>query len=240
MVNISNQLVKQLTKIKTDSNEIRDFKNKIEIVATFLDIKPAFLDLYSENKLFPLRRLSSLFKLKYMITDPIPLYCTRKPEVNESFMRASLEVWNSGRPIWIFSDTKVKTKISECLQGKRNPGFLLGYPECCTNWHEKNRASELESVFQDVEKAIVADHHLLNGYRGGSEEEMYKHILSQWRMPMPNYAFETHRQYPFVPHWACPSCLEGKSKGTEKINSQYKKLAMQLDPEYVQTIENSD
>ncbi len=239
MIHISNQLVKQLRKIITDSDEIKDIKNKIEIVSTSLDIKPAFLDLNSENKLFPLRRLSSLFKLKYMITDPIPLYYTRKPDVKESFMRASLEVWNSRRPIWIFSDTKVEAIISECIQGKRNPGFLLGYPECCINWHEKIRASEIESVFQEVEKAIVADLHLLNGYHGGSEEEMYKHILSQWRIPFPNYASETHRLYPFVPHWACPSCLEGKSKGTEKINSQYKKVAMQLDPEYVHIIEDS-
>lgn len=61
---------------------------------------------------------------------------------------------------------------------------------------------------------------------------MYKFIISHWQNPFPPYALETYRRYPFVPHWACPSCLSGESKESEKLNSQYRELAMNLNPKF--------
>ena len=43
----------------------------------------------------------------------------------------------------------------------------------------------------------------------------------------------------FAPHQACPSCLSGKSKETEKLNDQYKDLAMNLNPKFAQETEHS-
>ena len=38
----------------------------------------------------------------------------------------------------------------------------------------------------------------------------------------------TYGRYPFVPHWACSTCLTGKEKGTEELNNKYKNLTLEI------------
>jgi hypothetical protein len=49
----------------------------------------------------------------------------------------------------------------------------------------------------------------------------------------------TYKTYPFVPHWTCSSCLDGKNMETEKLNLLYKKLAMGVSPKLAQTVVES-
>jgi len=234
---ISKKIKKQLNKIETDSFIKRDIKNKLEIFAVKYGIKPAFLGWAYD--ITPFKQIALLLKLKYKETEFVPPYMTRKPNVDNSFWKASLEVCCGGLALWVYLDDAIESMISECLSGKLNPGLFLGYPECCIRWHESIRATEIESSFHRIKEIISKDPNLLNKYNFTSEEEMYIQILFEWKMPMPHYALETHKRFPFVPHYACPSCLNGESKATEKINLRYKELATKLYPSFVEILEES-
>lgn len=230
---ISKRTLKKLLKLRTDSLPY-DLTNKLEILAVKSGIKPAFLNYGGKTHLF--RRAALLLDLYYKETSTPPVHFTRRPNVKSSFLKAATDVFCTHQPIWIYQDIQVESMISKCIAGELNEGHILGYPECCIRWHAGNRAPDTESCFRDIEEHIAKNPKYSYSIQGGTEEEMYTSILLRWRTPYPSYVSETSRSYPFVSHCACPSCLSGESKETERLNNQYKELAIKLDPRFAQEI----
>ena len=238
---LSRSLLKKYLRLKTDRGfRHLDAKNKLEILAVKFGLKPAFLGLAEARTNF--EHAAILLNLKYQLTNTPPPYFSRKPRVRESFLSAFVRIM-MGEVVWIYSDVQVKSRISASLAGRLNEGHVLGYPQCCIRWHEKKRVLQVESVFQDIESYISRNPlALMNAQRGGGEEEMYEALLCDPRgqgyhdnqdrvsAERSQHIERTYKRYPFVPHWACSSCLEGKNEETERLNRQYQELAMNVSP----------
>lgn len=121
----------------------------------------------------------------------------------------------------------------------------MGYPKCCIEWHKRNRVYVVEARFQDTEQYIMRNPLAFHDLQVETEEQMYSALLCR---PMHlerqeavfesinEHILETWSRYPFVPHWACSHCLNGKSTETERLNSQYKDVAIKLSPKFAQDI----
>lgn len=224
--------------------QMYDLKNKLEMFAVKTGIKSCFLFARnireSRKELVALKQVASILRLKQRITTSPPLYCSRKPKVNSNFLKAWYDQ-TSFEVLWAYQDPSVEVQIEKCLKGDLNEGYILGYPKCCINWHKENRTLEVESEFADIEIFMARYPLTLNHYQIKNEEDLYKQVLCM-TYPKEEYEkvweaidhqlMETYRRYPYVPHWACTACLEGKSKETEKLNNQYEKLLKQINPHF--------
>lgn len=180
-----------------------------------------------------------LLKLKHKVTANPPLYFSRTPKVNGSFLKAYYH--QDSETLWIYRDAAIEERIDESIKGKMNEGCVLGYPECCMKWHMEYRTREIESVFQDVENFMVRNPLVLGYCQIGTEEDIYQQVLGMnypkeeneqvWAV-INHQLLETYRHYPYVPHWACNACLTGESKETEKCNAKYEELMESVDPKF--------
>lgn len=230
--------LRKLLRSKTESNRYWDLKNKLEVLAVKCELKPAFLASTGPSVVF--QQLAALFDLYVKVTEGPPPHYMRKANVTDNFLKASMEVMSPKRSVmWLYSDIQVESLISRCINGELNEGSILGYPQCCIEWHARMRVPEMESCFRQIEERIRNDPQMLRSVQARTELEMYRFILRHWRSPPSNYMIETMRRYPFVPHYACPLCLSRNSKESEKFNNQYRKLAAGLSPEFAQEIEQS-
>jgi hypothetical protein len=221
-----------------------DLRNKLELFAVKTGLKSCFLvsrdACESKKELNAVKQIATLMKLKYITTINPPLYYSRKPKVKSSFLQAYYDQTQS-ETLWVYCDPLVKVKIDKCISGKLNEGYVLGYPECCIRWHEECRTLEVESEFHDLEGHIVRNPFLVAHCQIETEADIYKYILGTaypkeenekiWKI-INQHLIETYRVYPYVPHWACSACLEGKSKETEKLNAEYKNLSEKIDKNF--------
>jgi hypothetical protein len=237
---------KKIMKIRTSLIPLQmyDLKNKLEMFATKTGIKPCFLFSRSirQSRKEPasLKRVASILGLKQRITTTAPLYCSRKPRVNRNFLKAWYDR-TSFEVLWAYRDPSVEVQIDKCLKGDLNEGYVLGYPECCIDWHKEQRTLEVESEFADIENFMFRNPLALNYSQIKNEEELYNQVLCMtypreeyekvWAV-IDQHLMETYKRYPYVPHWACSACLEGKSKETEKLNNRYEKLSKEIDPQF--------
>lgn len=236
-LNIRKINLEKILGLSIEPCRLSDLKSKLEIFAVKSEIKLAFLELFPGDNIHRFKKVARLLDLHYKETNIPPPHFIRKPCVKSSFLKALVALSVAGKQsIWIYSDTRVESMISQCIAGELNDGHILGYPECCVRWHEQNRAPETESCFKDIEDYLTKNPQAYHDIRAETEEEIYKSILSHWQNPFPRYALETYRRYPFVPHWACPSCLSGESEESRKLNGEYKQLAINLDPKFAEEI----
>lgn len=235
---VPRRILKKLQRSRTDSEPYQDLRNKLQILAVKSRTKPAFLGFPAGNT--GLRQLGALLDLHQKVTAAPPPHFTKRPDVKDSFLKASMDVLCPKDPVlWLYSDIGVESLISRCIDGVLNEGYVLGYPRCCVEWHEAMRVPEMESCFRQIEERITTDPQMLKSIPARTEMETYRFILLHWRVPYPDYALETTRQYPFAPHWACPSCLSRESNESEKLNNQYNELATNFDPKFAQAIERA-
>lgn len=255
----SERTLKKLLKLKTNSLKHFDLKNKLEILATKVGIKPAFEGFtgagspYKDvhDNISVLIRAAALVGLRYKLTNTPPPFFSRKPDIKSSFLSAwSKSIVSGYASIWLYRDVQLEHLISASIAGDLNEGYVLGYPECCIKWHEENRVLEVESCFQDIEQYLIINPLALQDLRSSSktEEQMYMRLLhlpipltreELWFKTVDRQILETWKRYPLAPHWACSSCLSSKSKETEKLNNQYKEFAMSLDPKFANEVERS-
>jgi hypothetical protein len=243
---LSRATMRRFLRLRTDmEREYRHFdaKNRLEILAVRFGLKPAFLGVGEAGA--PLKHAARLLHLNYQFTGIPPPYFSRKPKVENSFLSAFIRTLQREEIVWIYSDAQIEPKISACLAGELNEGYVLGYPQCCIRWHEENRVLEVESKFEDIESyiaqtpAVLAQHRkkdaayeaLMDSIEGRSSEKVFNSI--------DEHIMETYRRYPFVPHWACSQCLEGASNETERLNRQYQELVMRLSPDLASEIIHS-
>jgi hypothetical protein len=231
---VSARTMRRLLRSRTSPDRYWDLKNKIQILAVRSGLKPAFTDDAAENTEF--RVLATLFGLHYKITAGRPLRAANKLNVSDTFLKALIDVMMPKQAVWLFSDPNIESKISRCMAGELNIGHVLGYPQCCIEWHEGARAtSEIESCFQQILERITNNPQMF--IKARSEVELYSLAISEWQMPVPDYVFETMRLYPFAPHWACPSCLSHQSGESEKLSNQYREMAFRLSPKLAQEMQ---
>ena len=217
-----------------------DLRNKLEMFAVKTGLKPAFLGsrsmCESRKELTSLKQIAIIMGLEHRTRENPPLYCSRKPKVNGSFLKVYYNQKHF-EALWVYSDPRVEAKINKCMSGDLNEGYVLGYPECCINWHEEYRTLEVESEFQDLENHMARNPFILTDIHIETEEGLYGQVLSMsypkeenekvWRS-INRHLIETYKRYPYVPHWACSACLEGKSKETEKLNARYEELLARI------------
>ena len=249
-LNVPRSVLKRFLRLRTTRQYPHfDAKNKLEILAVKAGIKPAFSVTRGETS--QLRLAATLLNLKYKLTTTPTPYFSREPKVKSSFLEAFIHIYQE-EAAWIYSEARIESMISAALSGRLNEGYVLGYPECCIKWHEENRVLQVESIFQDVETYISENSSaLINAQRGGGEKEIYEFLLCESTPPtyheiedrvfvdINDHIERTYRRYPFAPHWACSSCLDGQSKETERLNRQYQKLAMNINPKLAQMIVKS-
>lgn len=193
---IDRKTVERILGFKTNPLPMMDARNKLEIFAVKTGLKPAYLGNMHvkstiNDNLSILSQLAAISGLQYRKTDIPPLYFSRKPNVPSDFINAYF-IREDFDAAWIYKDPEIESKIRDCLSGKLNEGYVLGYPVCCIKWHEEKRVQEVESAF--------------NHDKGKWERSVSKHLLGTWE------------RYPFAPHWACMKCLNGKNgeKGKKK------------------------
>jgi len=239
---VPRRIMKRLLRFRTASDHHWDLENKLQALAVKSGIKPAFMNfaagMIAADRV-EFRQLAALLGLHYKVTAAPPLRPTRKLNVKDSFFKASTDVFQPKDAVWLYSDIQVESRISRCILGEINVGYILGYPRCCIEWHEGMRAFDLESLFRWIEEHITNNPQMFRGIQDRTEVEIYRFALLEWRMPAPDFMSESKRLYPFAPHYACPSCLSRESEETEKLNNQYKELAFSLNPKFAQEIEQS-
>lgn len=242
-IDIPKRTIKRILQSKTHPLPMMDERNKLEILAVRTGLKTAFLasthitEVGMDYVLPLLKQLAMIFELKFKFTINPPLYFSRRPDVKSSFIDAYY-TQTDFEALWIYHDPELELNIDKCISGKLNEGNILGYPECCTKWHEEARVLEVESSFQDIEKYMATHPLELAGFQVKTEIEMYKAIIGmvphtlenkeKWERMTDEHLFGTWMKYPFVPHWACSACLSGKNKETEELNHKYKELASSL------------
>jgi len=240
---ISKKALRRLLKITTDESSHLDVKNKLEIMAVKAGIKPVFLETSEGSYLNTLEWAATLLNLKYKLTELPPPYFSRKPNVDPSF----LNVWGKDeiKAIWIYRDVRAEPLISKSVTGRLNDGHVFGYPACCIKWHEESRTRQVEAEFQDIQEYISENPPELMDLQSKTMEETYLALMKtpfskrHWDEVLQSvgmHVIETYERYPFVPHWACSSCLSGESRETERLNDQFRELAEKLDPKFARKI----
>lgn len=242
-IDVSRKTIKKILKSKTHPLPMSDVRNKLEIMAVKTGLKPTFLgsrqihEVGMGDNLPLLKQLAIMLGLQFKFTINPPLYFSRRPYVKSSFIDAYYSQTDF-EALWVYNDPKIELHIDKCISGKLNEGYILGYPECCIKWHEDARVLEVESGFQDIEEYIATNPLELAGLLVKTETEMYKAIIGmvpytlenkeKWERMTDEHLFGTWMKYPFVPHWACSSCLNRSSKKTEQLNNKYKELARKI------------
>jgi len=183
-----------------------DAKNKLEIIAVKIGLKPAFQEFrQSKSPINPdlqlIKQLAVTLGLKYKSTTIPPPYFSRKPRVDSSFLD---DYYNPTdyEALWIYEDPRIERKIAESVKGKLNEGHILGYPECCIKWRAEARVLSIEAIYE--------------GKGEYAQRIIDEHLLNTWK------------RFPFVPHWACTSCLSGRSRKTKGLNNEYRELARKV------------
>ncbi|MBE44670.1 MAG: hypothetical protein CMO16_05795 [Thaumarchaeota archaeon] len=142
-----------------------------------------------------------------------------------------------GRVIWLYLKHKTEDLIEKVLKGNLWLGQVLGYPSCCVRWSASIRTRFLEggynyfiSTNNNAEEWDVLNYlHSFKEHYPGSE------II---RAEVDSNILETWNKYPFVPHWACPSCLNGESDTTAFQNEKFSELALAISSKFHDDIIN--
>lgn len=245
------KILKKIMKFRILLDPLHDLKDKLEILAVRVGIKPAFLIISDPNSdPSTLELVAKRADLHFKITGRPPDYFPRKPKVGDNF----LKIFNNSRltklsTIWFYKDVQVELKILESIAGKLNEGHVLGYPECCIKWEEEKSLQAIETLFQEIEEYITQKYPMFIDYEVKTKDQVYEALIDKIAHDelrfkrekavtdsMVKQTDETLKHYPFVPHWACQSCLSGESKETEKMNNLYKELAINLNPKFAQKI----
>ena len=205
-ISISQKIIDKVLHLRTNPVPMHDSRNKLEILAVKVGLKPAYLGFRDvtnppNDDLAILKQFAEMIGLEHMASGIPPLYFSRQPKVPDYFRDAYL-VRENFDALWIYSSPEITPKIRDCISGEINEGYVLGYPKCCIEWHAEKRAIEVESAFNER--------------------------MDKWEEITARHMFGTWRKYPFVSHWACSKCLNGESQETSKLNSQYRDLARQV------------
>lgn len=245
------KILRKILKLKLTRDPLADLKHKLEILAVKVGIKPAFLLLSDPDPDLSLIELVAKCAGLYLkLTGRPPDYFSRKPNVEDSFLKISNDVrLTKMGAIWLYKDVQVEPKILASIAGKLNEGHVLGFPGCCIKWEEEMSLYGTEAVFQDIKEYITKNCLTPNDFGVKTKDQMYEILIDKLAHDELRFEREkaigksvgeqirkTQERYPFVPHWACQFCLSGESKETERLNNLYEELAMNLDPKFARKI----
>jgi hypothetical protein len=129
---------------------------------------------------------------------------------------------NAPPEFWTCTDRSARDRVRD---GEIPLGHLLGYPTCCSTWNEENCVRIDETIVSSIIQAVGSSEP--KALARAIESKIIINLPTDLRAPHPN-AMQTLRQFPFVHHIACPSCLTSGESLTAQLNSQFEAFAATL------------
>jgi len=103
-------------------------------------------------------------------------------------------------------------------------GRLLAYPQCCIEANQQDQASLEDALIRAYIRDFGGDPKEIA--QAWSEDRKVRVVVDR-----PDRVPRTLASFPFVQHTACESCLVLGSTPTEMLNSEYRDLVSDVDPE---------
>jgi hypothetical protein len=128
--------------------------------------------------------------------------------------------------LWVTTTKTEKDKIS-AVESSSDAGRVLQYPACCV----RENIEEIRLVNESFLKALIK--------QVGENPQKIKAALKNnvsVELDIPDSIARggnvelTNKQYPFVFHVACNSCLSSSDSPSATLNSHYQQLATDIDP----------
>jgi hypothetical protein len=221
LTNKQRRLYERARAILLDETPQEDAHERIGLLTVVAGIRPVALFLGVEDR--SRLRLERVFRHSDVraLTAPGP---TTTHTWEPSYPREITELFRKSDPrpaLWLCRGsehvTKVKGGINQVIVGK-----LLGYPDCCIDAHQAEKAKFESAVIAAYIRACGEDPQqiaqaLLQNLRVEMEWE------DDYRVP------RTTARFPFVQHIACGACLSSESSPTAILNSEYRQLVEDVD-----------
>ncbi len=194
----------------------------LAVIAVLAGLKPAFMgdevEFLEEYKVAG-RRLG--LRVLVTVRPAVGPYRVRKPRVPVSFIEAfhGGGTDNDRRATWLFKEAKTSERISSAASGELDEGYVLGYPECCRKAHAEDRATLVETVYNQI----------IDRYHAKTEEEAVRILLTDPPFRVPKIRVrQSFEKFPFISHVACSECIQGKSEESSGLNRRLRGLGAEV------------
>ena len=182
-------------------------------VAVFLDIAEE-----DREKLIPLLREVRLTPLVAMGPEPVHDWQSPHPPEITSIFRER----NPTSALWVCRDQEAARTIAKGVD-QITAGLLLGYPRCCIDAHQQEKAAFEDAVVRGWIRELGPDPlAIAQAWRQGRKVRI--DFESPERIP------RSESEFPFVQHIACEACLTPGDTPTALLNIEYEKLIAEIDP----------
>ncbi len=208
---------------------------KLSILAAMHGIKPAFF--YGEyTSIENVKKLSDVlhgFGLEIIVT-------SRWPLAGSSYREIENYVDNVDVGLLAYKSTSgIHERIIGQFEGdsKLDIGELLGYPTCCIEWYTKEITIPIGKFYASMleigENLLFDKEKIKKMLDDFSERLMSNRELEQKVMdnvPQIGKLVQTSvLKYPFIPHIACPSCIEKENSPSALLNRKLEEFSLSVD-----------
>jgi hypothetical protein len=233
MRNAFTQLLAELEGIRTSDIPLIEWHHKLCFLAVVMDEKPAFAIGFDEpvppRLVHFLDQQSPLLGLKVFSTKRPPREYLKIAEVPPAIALAIADKWDRSNRTnhsitWVVKREDCKENVGKAVRGEGTLGEALGYPACCADAYNADRALHLQMYYQALCESA------------GSKitsiivEALENNEPVKAELPSAQRVIQTMSRFSFLPFIACQSCLDSPDSPCSEQNETYRRVLATLAP----------
>ncbi|MDA0838736.1 MAG: hypothetical protein O3B01_13355 [Planctomycetota bacterium] len=233
MRNAFSQLLSELEGISTSDIPLIEWHHKLCFLAVVMDEKPAFAIGFDEpvppRLVHFLDQQSPLLGLKVFSTKRPPREYLKMADVPPAIALAIVDKWDRSNRTnhsvtWVVKREDCKEAVERAVKGEARLGDALGYPACCAEAYNADRALHLQMYYQALCKS--------EGSNSTSVilKALEKNESVKAELPSAQRVIRTMSRFSFLPFIACQSCLDSPESPCSKRNETYRRVLATLAP----------
>ena len=233
MRNAFSQLLSELEGIPTSDIPLIEWHHKLCFLAVVMDEKPAFAIGFDEpvppRMVHFLDQQTPLLGLKVFSTRRPPREYLKMADVPPAIALAIADKWDKSSRTnhsiaWVVKRQDCRDMVEKAVRGEATLGNALGYPACCGEAYNADRALHLQMYYQALCESA--------GCKSTSVilELLAKNESVKAELPSAERVVHTMSRFPFLPFIACQSCLEQPNSPCVERNEAFKKVLTSLAP----------
>jgi hypothetical protein len=233
MRNAFTQLLAELEGIRTSDIPLIEWHHKLCFLAVVMDEKPAFAIGFDEpvppRLVHFLDQQSPLLGLKVFSTKRPPREYLKMADVPPAIALAIADKWDRSNRTnhsitWVVKREDYKDNVEKAVLGEGTLGEALGYPACCTDAYNADRALHLQMYYQALCESADSDSTSI------IVEALENNEPVKAELPSAHRVIQTMSLFSFLPFIACQSCLENPDSPCAERNETYRRVLATLAP----------
>ncbi|MDP6502413.1 MAG: hypothetical protein QF886_02305 [Planctomycetota bacterium] len=233
MRNAFRHLLTELEGIPTSDIPLIEWHHKLCFLAVVLDEKPAFAIGFDEpvppRMVHFLDQQSPLLGLKVFSTKRPPREYLKIADVPPAIALAIADKWDKSNRTnhsitWVVKREDCRDIVEKAVRGEATLGDALGYPTCCADAYNADRALHLRMYYESLCRSA-----------GSKSTSLILNLLEKnepvnAELPSAVRVVQTMSRFSFLPFIACQSCLEHPDSPCVERNDAFRRVLTSLAP----------